>query len=117
MDYNALAQMTVQKLRDEAKKHDIAGVASMKKNELVDVLAEKLDLEKPVGKKKMAQRAGIGHRKLRDLRDSFASHLLSAGVPLVLVSKQLGHESQVLTEIHYAKRLPDGVQAEGRNAA
>jgi hypothetical protein len=42
------------------------------------------------------------------LRDSFASHLLSAGVPLVYVSRQLGHKSQTLTERCYAKYLPGG---------
>jgi integrase/recombinase XerD len=36
------------------------------------------------------------------LRDTFAVHLLSAGVPLEEVSKALGHKSILITEKHYA---------------
>ncbi len=52
--------------------------------------------------------AGIGHRQIKDLRDSYASLLLSAGIPLAFVSKQLGHQSMQLTERHYARYMPDG---------
>jgi hypothetical protein len=52
--------------------------------------------------------AGIGHRQIKDLRDSYASLLLSAGIPLAFVSKQLGHQSMQLTERHYAHYMPDG---------
>jgi integrase len=54
------------------------------------------------------KRVGAGARKLKDLRDSYASHLLSAGIPLVCVSKQIGHQSMQLTERHYAHWIPDG---------
>jgi len=52
--------------------------------------------------------AGIGARLMKDLRDTYASHLLSAGYPLGYVSKQLGHKSMQLTERHYARWIPDG---------
>jgi integrase len=54
------------------------------------------------------KRVGVGARKLKDLRDSYASHLLSAGITLAYVSKQLGHQSMQLTERHYACWIPDG---------
>ena len=47
--------------------------------------------------------AGLVGKKVKDLRDSFASHLLSAGIPLAYVSKQLGHASVAVTSEHYAK--------------
>ena len=52
--------------------------------------------------------AGIGHRLIKDLRDSYASHLLSSGVVLAFVARQLGHGKTTVTERHYAKYLPDG---------
>ncbi len=47
MDYNALTHMTVIKLRDEAKKLDVKGVTGMKKEELIVLIAEKLEIEIP----------------------------------------------------------------------
>jgi integrase len=41
-----------------------------------------------------------------DLRDTYASQLLSANVPLLYVSQQLGHSSAAVTLKHYAKWLP-----------
>ena len=41
--------------------------------------------------RRILERAGIGQRALKDLRDTYASHLLSAGVQLGYVSAQLGH--------------------------
>ena len=43
-----------------------------------------------------------------DLRHTFASLLLSANVPLLYVSKQLGHAKPTTTLEHYAKWLPSG---------
>ncbi len=45
-----------------------------------------------------------------DLRHSFASLLLSGNVPLLYVSKQLGHAKPTTTLDHYSKWLPDGEQ-------
>jgi len=47
--------------------------------------------------------AGIGRRLPKDLRDTFASQLISAAVPLAYVSKQLGHATIEITARHYAR--------------
>lgn len=61
---------------------------------------------------KAARRAGIRKRvTLRMLRDSYASHLAMAGVPLIAISKLLGHSSIKTTEI-YAHLAPDYLRAE-----
>ena len=49
------------------------------------------------------ERAGIGHRAMKDLRDTFASQLLTAGVQLGYVSAQLGHADVTVTSRHYAR--------------
>jgi integrase len=51
--------------------------------------------------------AGIGSRDPKDLRDTFASQLLTSGVPLVVISRQLGHANQAVTEKHYARYVPE----------
>ena len=69
MDYQALEHMTVVQLRDEAKKHDIKGVAAMKKDELLVELAQKLGLEKPAAtpkKKKKAAGEPLGKSALKE---------------------------------------------------
>ncbi len=43
-----------------------------------------------------------------DLRHPIASLLLSSNVPLLYVSKQLGHAKPTITLDHYAKWLPSG---------
>ena len=40
---------------------------------------------------------------MKDLRDSFASQLLTAGVQLAYVSTQLGHADVAVTAKHYAR--------------
>jgi len=45
-----------------------------------------------------------------DLRHTYASLLLSSNVPLLYVSKQLGHAKPTTTLDHYAKWLPSGEQ-------
>ena len=57
MDYNALTHMTVNKLREEAKKLDLKVTSGMKKEELVQLLAEKLSLEIPKQESKPAKKA------------------------------------------------------------
>ena len=52
--------------------------------------------------RRITKRAGIAARP-KDLRDTFASVLLSGGVPVAYVSKQLGHASIATTLKHYAK--------------
>jgi len=53
--------------------------------------------------RRICTRAGIGHRALKDLRDTYASHLLSTGVQLGYVSAQLGHSDVAVTARHYAR--------------
>ena len=54
---------------------------------------------------RITKRAGLGAGVVRpkDLRDTFACVLLSSGVPVAYVSKQLGHSSISTTLKHYAK--------------
>lgn len=49
------------------------------------------------------QGAGIGKRAMKDLRDTFASQLLTLGVQLGYVSVQLGHADVAITARHYAR--------------
>lgn len=51
----------------------------------------------------VCKRAGLGHRRPKDLRDTFASQLVSSGVPLPYVSQQLGHADVSVTARHYAR--------------
>ena len=46
--------------------------------------------------------AGVAGVRMKDLRDTFASYLRSAGAPLGYVSKQLGHSDVSVTARHYA---------------
>ena len=48
-------------------------------------------------------RAGIGKRKPKDLRDTYASQLLTCGVQLGYISQQLGHAHADVTAQAYAK--------------
>jgi integrase len=50
-------------------------------------------------------RADLPGLRWKDLRDTFASQLLTVGVSIQWVSKQLGHGSIGVTETHYAKYL------------
>jgi len=47
--------------------------------------------------------AGVGHRAIKDLRDTNASQLLTGGVQLGYVSVQLGHSDVSVTANHYAR--------------
>ncbi len=53
--------------------------------------------------RRILKRAKIGHIRMKDLRDTFASQLLTAGVPLGYVSKQLGHADVAVTARHCAR--------------
>lgn len=48
----------------------------------------------------------------KELRDTFASHLVMRGVPLLTVSKLLGHSDIRITEKHYAHLAKDHIQRE-----
>ena len=53
--------------------------------------------------RRIVKRADIGPIQPKDLRDTYATQLLSAGVPLAYLSNQLGHAAIGTTERHYAK--------------
>ncbi len=53
--------------------------------------------------RRILKAAAIGHRNVKDLRDTFASQLLTAGVQLGYVSAQLGHSNVAVTAQHYAR--------------
>jgi Phage integrase family len=54
--------------------------------------------------------AKLPHFRVYDLRHTYASLLLSAGVPLLYVSQQLGHRKPTTTLRYYAKWIPSGDQ-------
>lgn len=66
------------------------------------------------------KRAGLGDVRLHDLRHSFASDALAAGVDIKTIGTILGHKSVATTE-RYAHLAPgmvrDGVNAAGRKVA
>ena len=68
MDFHELQKTRVTDLRDMMKEHlpQVEGVIGLKKEELVDALADKLGIEKP--HKHVA--AGLGKRKIKaEIRD------------------------------------------------
>jgi len=52
------------------------------------------------------RQAELPHFRVYDLRHTYASRLLSAGVPLLYVSKQLGHRKPTTTLKYYATWIP-----------
>jgi integrase len=53
--------------------------------------------------RRILKAAKVGHRALKDLRDTYAPQLLTAGVQLGYVSAQLGHADVAVTAKHYAR--------------
>jgi len=53
--------------------------------------------------RRILKRAGLAKISYKDLRDTFASQLITCGVPLGYVSRQLGHADLSVTAQHYAK--------------
>ena len=62
--------------------------------------------------RRILKRAKIGHRALKDLRDTFASQLLTAGIQLGYVSARLGHADVSVTARHYARWIEDEIYRE-----
>jgi integrase len=58
--------------------------------------------------RRILRRAKVENRQMKDLRDTFASQLLSAGVQLGYVSQQLGHSNVAVTAGHYARWCGEG---------
>ena len=68
--------------------------------------------------------AGLRHIRIHDLRGTYTSLAVSAGVPIYFVSKSLGHSDTAITERHYAslapgaaRELPNFIEQTVRNAA
>lgn len=57
----------------------------------------------------LAQRAGLGRRTPKDLRDTFASHLLTAGFPQLQIMRWIGHApgSVAMFRRRYARWIGD----------
>jgi hypothetical protein len=58
--------------------------------------------------RRIVGRADLPGVRIKDLRDTFASQLLTVGIPIQWVSRQLGHGGVSITERHYAKYLGVG---------
>jgi len=56
---------------------------------------------------RICRRARIGRWRTKDLRSTYASQLLSRGIPLKWISRQLGHASTAMTERRYARWIDD----------
>ena len=52
---------------------------------------------------RILRRAKVGQATPKDLRDSYACYLLTAGTQLGYVSRQLGHSDVATTARHYAR--------------
>ena len=55
---------------------------------------------------KCLEAAGLKHRRLHDLRHTYASLLLSDGAPVAYVSEMMGHSSIELTVKRYGHLMP-----------
>jgi hypothetical protein len=60
------------------------------------------------GWRRICTRAAVGQRRIHDLRDTYASQLVSAGIPLAYVAEQLGHADMATTARHYARWITRG---------
>jgi integrase len=52
------------------------------------------------------KRVGARHQRFHDLRHAFATQMLTAGVPLVVVSKMMGHKDVGITADLYGHLVP-----------
>ncbi len=56
------------------------------------------------------RRAGLAGHTPKDLRDTFASWLVSLGAPVAWVSESLGHSNWAVTARHYARWMDDAAR-------
>lgn len=57
---------------------------------------------------RILRHAAIGHWSLKDLRSTYASQLLTCGVQLGRVQRQLGHATPMMTATAYARWIERG---------
>jgi integrase len=62
--------------------------------------------------KRVLEKAGLRHIRIHDLRHTFASLLLQAGVPITYVSQHLGHRDASITLKVYAHYIPNPMARE-----
>jgi hypothetical protein len=55
---------------------------------------------------RLSQRCGLPHIRLHDMRHSYATAALKAGVHLKIVSARLGHHSETFTASVYQHAMP-----------
>lgn len=55
----------------------------------------------------LPRQAGLPRVRWHDLRHTYASLLLSDGVPVLYVANQVGHSSAAVTLANYAHGIPD----------
>ncbi len=60
---------------------------------------------------KLLRAAGLRHIRPHDLRHTYATLAIQVGVPLLTVSRQLGHASIAITADLYAHAAPGGNRA------
>jgi hypothetical protein len=56
------------------------------------------------------RRAGLAGHTPKDLRDTYASWLVSLGAPVVWVSESLGHANLAITARHYTRWMDDAAR-------
>lgn len=56
--------------------------------------------------KRLARMAGLPVIRFHDLRHTFATLSLKAGVPTEVVSRILGHKNQAITQLFYQHAVP-----------
>ena len=56
------------------------------------------------------RRAGLAGHTPKDLRDTFASWLVSLGAPVAWVSESLGHANWAITARYYARWMEDAAR-------
>ncbi len=56
------------------------------------------------------RRAGLAGHTPKDLRDTYASWLVSLGAPVAWVSESLGHANWAVTARHYARWVDDAAR-------
>ncbi|NIM20607.1 MAG: transcription termination factor Rho [Candidatus Latescibacteria bacterium] len=96
MDYDQLRKMTVVKLREEAQKFpDVKGVSGMKKEQLIELLCEKLGIDTHVRLEKIPADREALKKKIRELKTKRGD---------ALARKEYKEAALYRRRIHHVKR-------------